>query len=157
MLDQIVFRDRYHSFQIFAAKDADYIIGLEKLETLRYLYLSRSEKAKVIVTNKYLTRATGDLGYEQFPDSQAIDDELRKHASDLYLFDAIGFEENTKTKFKPLNVAMFAAMITFQDLGLPIDKSEDLVGEYLGRNMIIKQINKRAFKEGSKWLRRLEG
>ncbi len=141
---------------VFAARDVDYLIGLEKLETLRYLYLAKGSKAKVIVSNKYLIRPTSDLGYEQFPDSQAIDEELKKHSSELYLFDAQGFEEDIKTKFKPLNVAMFSAITTFQDIGLPTDKAEELVADYLGRNMVIRQINKKAFKDGSKWLRKLE-
>ncbi|MHA1197834.1 MAG: 2-oxoacid:acceptor oxidoreductase family protein [Candidatus Heimdallarchaeaceae archaeon] len=141
---------------VFAARDVDYVIGLEKLEALRYLYLAKGSKAKVIITNKYLIRPTSDLGYEQFPDEDAIESEIKKYASELYLFDALGFEENTKTKFKPLNVAVFSAMTTFQELDIPPTKAEDLVAEYLGRNMIIRQINKKAFKDGPKWLRRLE-
>ncbi len=141
---------------VFADKDVDYIIGLEMLEALRYLYLAKGSTAKVIITNKYLIRSTSDLGYEQFPDEDAIVMEIKKHSSELYLFDALGFEESTKTKFKPLNVAVFSAMTTFQELGLPTKKAEDLVTEYLGRNTILRQINKKAFKDGSKWLRKLE-
>ncbi|TFG09568.1 hypothetical protein EU534_02000 [Candidatus Heimdallarchaeota archaeon] len=141
---------------IFAAKDVDYIIGLEKSETLRYLYLAKESKAKVIVTNKYMIRPTNDLGYEQFPNADSIDIELKKYSGELYLYDALGFEENTKSKFKPLNVALFSAITSFEDLDIPSDKAEDLVSEYLGRNLVLRQINKKAFKEGSKWLRRME-
>lgn len=141
---------------IFAAEDVDYVIGMEKLETIRYLYLAKKANPKVIVTNKYDVRSTHDLGLVTFPDVEDIDKEIVRYSSELYLFDALGYEENFKGKFKPLNVPMFSILTTFPELGLPLKESKELVLDYLGRNLFIKQINKRAFEEGPKWLKKLE-
>ncbi len=141
---------------LFAATDVDFIIGLEKLETLRYLYLAREAKPKVLVSNRYDIRTTVDLGLEMFPESDDIDQEILKYSSDVYIFDALGFENSVKFKLKPVNVAVFSILTTFPELGIPSGKAEDFVTEYLGRNLILKQINKKAFKEGPKWLKKVE-
>ncbi len=142
---------------IFAAEDVDLVIGMEKLETIRYLYLAKKANPRVIMTNKYDIRSTHDLGLVTFPDEQEIDKEIARYASEVYLFDALGYEENFKGKFKPLNVPVFAILTTFPELGLPEKESKELVLDYLGRNMFIRQINKKAFEEGPKWLKKLEG
>jgi len=141
---------------LFAAKDVDIIIGLEKLETLRYLYLAREAKPKVLVSNKYEIRTTADLGLEVFPESEDIDKEILKYSSDVYIFDSLGFEKSIKFKLKPVNVAVFSILTSFPELGIPSEKAEDFVTEYLGRNIILKQINKKAFKDGPKWIRKVE-
>ena len=141
---------------IFAAKDVDFIIGLEKLETLRYLYLARDAKPKVLVSNRYDIRTTADLGLEMFPKEEDIDQEILKYSSETYIFDALGFEASVKSKLKPVNVAVFSVLTLFPELGLPTGKAEDYVMEYLGRNILLKQINKKAFKEGPKWMKKVE-
>ena len=142
---------------VFAAEDTDFVVGMEKLETLRYLYLAKETKPKVVMTNKYDVRSTNDLGLVTFPDEEELDKEILRYSSEVYLFDALGFEKNFKGKFKPLNVPVFAILTTFPELGLPQKESKELVLDYLGRNMFIRQINKRAFEEGPKWLKKMEG
>lgn len=141
---------------LFAAEDVDLIIGLEKLETLRYLYLARKTKPKVLVSNKYEIRTTADLGLELFPNEDDIDQEILKYSSNTYIFDALGFEASVKWKLKPINVAIFSALTTFPELGLPKEKAEDYVNEYLGRNILLKQVNKKAFKDGPKWMKKVK-
>ncbi|MFW9851622.1 MAG: 2-oxoacid:acceptor oxidoreductase family protein [Candidatus Thorarchaeota archaeon] len=141
---------------LFAAKDVDIIIGLEKLETLRYLYLARETKPKVLVSNKYDIRTTVDLGLEMFPDAEDIDREIIKYSSETYIFDALGFEASVKFKLKPVNVAVFSILTTFPELEIPTNKAEEYVLEYLGRNILLKQVNKKAFKEGLKWMKKVE-
>ncbi len=138
---------------IFLSKDVDYVVGLEKLETLRYLYNAREAKPVVVFTNIYNVRSTMDLGLEKFPPSDEIDKEIIKYASKAYLFDALSFQESIKGAFKPINVAIFSILAEIDELGLPKETAKKVVEEKLGKNLILKRINMKAFNGGAKWLK----
>ncbi|MHA1667823.1 MAG: 2-oxoacid:acceptor oxidoreductase family protein [Candidatus Heimdallarchaeaceae archaeon] len=141
---------------IFAARDVDFIIGLEKMEALRYLYLAREAKPTVIISNKYELRTTSDLGIELFPESEKIDEEILKYSSRTFLFDTLGFEKIFKSKLKPVNVGVFSALVDFPELDISKSAAQKIVNDYLGRNVFLRQINKKAFNEGSKWLEQIK-
>ncbi|MHA1302587.1 MAG: 2-oxoacid:acceptor oxidoreductase family protein [Candidatus Heimdallarchaeaceae archaeon] len=140
---------------VFLSQDTHTIIGLEKLETLRYLYTAKEAKPVVIVTNKYEIRSTADLGLEKFPDSAKIDEEIAKHSSALYIFDAIQFEKSFKGLFKPLNVALFSALTSISDFDLSEEVAKEIVTKLLGKNIVLKRTNMKAFRDGSKWLKKV--
>jgi len=139
---------------VFAATDVDLVIGLEKLETLRYLYSTKGRKPKVIVSDYYEIRQTAYFGYEKFPEEEKIDEELKKYASELYIFDAKKFARMFANRFKPYNIGVFSAIIDLDWLNLPKDIAEEEVKRKLGKNVFLKRLNLKAFKEGKKCLKR---
>lgn len=56
---------------VFALEDTDYLIGMEKLETLRYLYTSKSHPI-VIMGNRYEIRNTVYFDLEHFPEEKIL-------------------------------------------------------------------------------------
>ena len=140
---------------IFAAEDVDIVIGLEKLETLRYLYNTNGTKPKVIVSNYYEIRQTSYFGYEVFPEEEKIDTELKNHSSELYLFDTEAFTHHFKNRFKPYNVGIFAAIINMGILNIPLKVAEDAVKAKLAKNFFLKKLNLKAFEEGKKCVKKV--
>jgi indolepyruvate ferredoxin oxidoreductase beta subunit len=139
---------------LFFPDDTDFIIGLEKMETLRYLYTISKSKATVVVSNYYEQRNTKTLGFEVFPSIEKIDTEIQKYAKQLYEFDALGFQENFNRKFKPVNVALFTALTNISTLRLPEKEAKKTMIDLVGRNFYFRRINFKAFKEGKKWLKK---
>ncbi|MHA1684976.1 MAG: 2-oxoacid:acceptor oxidoreductase family protein [Candidatus Heimdallarchaeaceae archaeon] len=138
---------------LFASNDVDFVVGLEKLETLRYLYTIKNYKTIVVMLDYYERRNTAYFGLEVFPSEEEIDKEIRKRAKKLYLIDRDSFKKQFKGNFVPYNVGMFSAITTFDMIGIPQDVAEKTVSKLLGRNMLLSRINNKAFKEGKKWLK----
>jgi len=140
---------------VFAAEDVDIVIGLEKLETLRYLYSANNAKPRVIISDYYEIRQTAYFGYEKFPEEEEIDQEIKKHASELYVFDAEKFAKFFSNRFKPYNVGIFSAIIDLDLLKIPTNIAEEEVKRKLGRTIFLKRLNLKAFKEGKKCLKKI--
>ena len=141
---------------VFAYNETDFIIGLDKLETMRYLYLAREAQPKVLFTNKYDIRNTDILGIETFPKEYQIDEEIKKYSSSLYFFDALNFEKNFRYRFKPLNVAILSTLTEIPEFQLPKDITKKEMLGYLGRNIFLKRINELAFKQAPKYFTKME-
>lgn len=138
---------------LFTSEDVDIVIGLEKLETLRYLYTMKKNKPTILLLDYYATRHTSYFGLEVFPPEDKIDEEIKKRASKLYLLDYENFTKQFKDNFVPYNVGMFSAVIHLGLLGINKEIAEKTLSEILGRNIFLSRINKKAFKEGQKWLK----
>ncbi|NHJ87614.1 MAG: hypothetical protein FK734_19290 [Asgard group archaeon] len=141
---------------LFTYDDTNVIIGLDTLETLRYLYLARESKPIVLMTNKCELRNTATLGIEVFPNVEDIEAEIKRKSHKIYLFDALDFESNFKARFKPLNVAIFSAFTSISEFNIDEKIAKSVVSDLLGKYAILKRINERAFNEGKKWIK-LEG
>jgi indolepyruvate ferredoxin oxidoreductase beta subunit len=137
---------------LFAYDDTDFIIGLDTLETLRYLYLARGSKPTILITNKYQIRNTKTLGIEVFPNSEDIMSEIEKKSEKIYLFDALSFEKSFRAQFKPLNVAIFSAFTSIPYFEVEEAIAKKVVSDLLGKYAMLKRINTRAFKEGKSWI-----
>ncbi|MHA1721149.1 MAG: 2-oxoacid:acceptor oxidoreductase family protein [Promethearchaeota archaeon] len=140
---------------VFMMEDTDFIIGLEKLETLRILYEAKGAKPIVIVADYYEHRNTEYFGYEIFPEEKRIFEEIKKYAAEVYVFNSKGFKEKFSSRFKPVNIGILRALPGFEALNLPIDGLKTQIKQILGKNAILKQINLKAFKEGASWLKKL--
>ena len=142
---------------VFASNDTDFIIGLEKMETIRYLYTAKKAKAKVFLANYYEIRNTADLGLEVFPKNEIIDKEIEKYVQEMYIFETLDFEKSFKPKFKPVNVAVFSALTEIPELNMDKNLAKKVMLDILGKNIILKRINERAFDQGTKWIKKRVG
>lgn len=140
---------------IFSANDTDFVIGLEKMETIRYLYSAKEANTKVILANYYEVRNTNDLGLEVFPNEEDVDKEIKKYSSDIYNFNTLEFEQSFKPKFKPVNVAVFSALTEIPELNLDKKVAKKVMLDILGKNIVLKRVNEQAFDQGSKWLKKM--
>jgi len=143
------------SSPLFASSDVDLVIGLEKMETLRYLYGIKGHKPKVILLDYFEIRNTNYFGLEVFPEEEEIDKEIRERAEELYIFDRENFKKQFKGNFIPYNVGIFSALTTFEELGISEETGEKIVKKLLGKNILLSQVNKKAFKEGKKWIKKI--
>ncbi|MHA1869103.1 MAG: 2-oxoacid:acceptor oxidoreductase family protein [Candidatus Heimdallarchaeaceae archaeon] len=143
------------SSPLFASSDVDLVIGLEKMETLRYLYEIKEHKPKVILLDYFEIRNTNYFGLEVFPEEEEIEKEIRERAEELYIFDRDNFKKQFKGNFIPYNVGIFSALTTFEELGISEETGEKIVKKLLGKNILLSQVNKKAFKEGKKWIKKI--
>ncbi|MFW9923866.1 MAG: 2-oxoacid:acceptor oxidoreductase family protein [Candidatus Thorarchaeota archaeon] len=141
---------------LFASMDTNFVIGLEKLETLRYLYQAKTAKPIVILADFYDIRNNSLLGLEVFPDEEEINTEIRKYAQKLYLFDVTKFYRLFKPKFKPLNVAMLSVVTKIPELDIDRNLAKKNLLTYLGNDPILKQINQLAFQVSGRWIKEEE-
>jgi indolepyruvate ferredoxin oxidoreductase beta subunit len=138
---------------LFTYDETDFIIGMDTLETLRYLYLARGSKPTILLTNKYQIRNTSALGIEVFPNNEEIMSEIERKSQKIYLFDALSFEKSFKAQFKPLNVAIFSAFSKIPSFGIEEKIAKRVVSDLLGKYTMLKRINERAFSEGKSWIK----
>ncbi len=136
---------------VFLGADANFVIGLEQMETLRYLYLSKSHPI-VIMTNRYEIRNTVYFGLETFPPQKELEGEIRKCAKKVLIFDAIGFENHVPFRIKPTNVAIFGALLQIPEFQLNPEIALKTVDENFKKNIMAHGFNIQAFKEGANWL-----
>ncbi|MCF2141463.1 MAG: 2-oxoacid:acceptor oxidoreductase family protein [Candidatus Lokiarchaeota archaeon] len=139
---------------VFALEDTDYLIGMEKLETLRYLYTSKSHPI-VIMGNRYEIRNTVYFDLEHFPEEKDIDAEIRKLVKKLYLFNSVDYEKKISFRIKPTNIAIFGALSEFTELGLDPKIAKKNVRKHFAKNPIAQSFNLTAFKEGKSWLKEM--
>lgn len=138
---------------VFALEDTHYLIGLEKLETLRFLYASKA-KPIIIMGNRYEIRNTVYLDLEHFPEEEDIDAEIRKFAKELYIFNSKEYEKQIEVKIKPTNIAVFGALTDFDELGLDPKLAKKAVRKHFAKNPLAQSFNLTAFKEGKQWLKK---
>lgn len=136
---------------VFLTSETDFLIGLEKMETLRFLYNSRS-RPTILATNRYEVRNTVYFGLEHFATPEEIDAEISRHARELYLFDTVGFEATVDFRIKPTNVALFGSLMMFPDLGLDPEVGEQVVRQTFKSNSVLLDLNLNAYMEALNWI-----
>lgn len=140
---------------VFALQDTDFLIGLEKLETLRFLYASKAHPT-VVLGNKYEMRNTVYFDMEYFPQEDEIDQEIFSLAKELYRFNSVEYEKQVAFRIKPTNIAIFGILSRFPQLELEADVLKQTVKQFFKKDPLSKSFNMQAFKEGKSWFQEIK-
>jgi Pyruvate/2-oxoacid:ferredoxin oxidoreductase gamma subunit len=135
---------------IFALDQTDYLIGLEKLEALRFLYASKA-KPTVLLGDKYEIRNTVYFQMEYFAPEDDIDKEIYALADRLYKFNSVEYEKTLQFKIKSTNIAIFGMLSQFHELGLTEKIIKKVVRQQFKKNPMAQSYNLQALKEGKAW------
>jgi indolepyruvate ferredoxin oxidoreductase beta subunit len=129
--------DPIHS-DLIALGKADIIISLEPMEALRYInYLAP--------TGWIITNTTPFVNIPNYPDHQAILDELKKH-SNVVLLDVDKMAEELQSS-RSANIILLGAASPF--LGIEMEKLEDGIRRIFGRKgEEIVETNLKALRAG---------
>lgn len=121
---------------------ADFIIGFEKLETLRYIHFL-SEKGKVLVDSLEISPMPVLTGAAEYP--KDVMERIKARAKNVYIIDAFNkAKELGETRTQ--NVIMLGAISRF--LKFPLDLYQTSIEKNIKAKFV--ELNLKAFAEGRK-------
>ena len=122
--------------------DANFLVGFEKLETVRYADMLRTDGVTLMNDSK-IDPVSVSTGKGEYPSDQAVDVEIAKYAENIVKFNATE-KSHELGNVKVLNTIMLGALSFF--LPLSVSKWNEVLAEKLPAKVV--DLNLDAFKAG---------
>lgn len=145
VISQLRFGEKIFS-PLIEETTADFIVGLEKLETLRYLHYL-SPKGKVLFDNLQIAPMTVLTGAVEYP--QDILNRIKAHSQNVYVVNAFD-QALALGESRAQNVIMLGALSRF--LRFPNEYYEQAIQENVKAKFV--ELNLKAFKLGKKLIKK---
>lgn len=129
--------------------DADVLLGLEPVETLRYSYMVNKENGYVIMNLNPVPPPTVSAGLTDYPDVERVLETIKGIARRVIAFNALDI---AKKLGSPLlqNTILLGVMFSLKDFPINWENGEWAIKDvFRGKDKVI-DMNIKAFKEGAK-------
>lgn len=145
VISQLRFGEKIYS-PLIEETTADFIIGFEKLETLRYLHFL-SPQGRVLVDSLEIAPMPVLTGVMQYPSD--LLDRIKAHTNNVYVVDAFN-QAIELGEARAQNVIMLGALSRF--LRFPYENYEQAIRENIKPKFV--DLNLKAFKLGKKLIKK---